>query len=451
MPIGYGSKSQLPKLSPNQIAQFAIKEPEEEKRPSLSWLSWLLTAAEIGLSFIPGVGAIGGLALGLANAGAQTGIEYAESGKVSVIGTVLNFGGALIPGAIGIVRQGRGYIKAGQELVKQGESVMKEAWQKMTSSSRMGGKDMFDEVAKVKMRYSEGRRMVLSGKKSGFFTNPQKLLKKEIEFTEHFSKSYRQNMPKYEYNEVNGERIRQVFDPTKNMKESLEKVREVNSKILRSNKVFSRSGGESTKGAARFKLDKDLSKITGLFLKEIKILRGLIDVSTGAIRNYKAWYRILRKAYERTENPFLELVVAGARKQKFIKLLTRTETTSAKISRIASQTMSKTTKYGSMLLSPSSLAGEIISKTVARLTPKIEQLGERFAAKITSFVKKGAKGLKELEDEFVKTGGVKVNSEWIMGIKLLTTDPAMNVVLFQFNPATTKNKESIVANMSAIQ
>ena len=113
-------------------------------------------------------------------------------------------------------------------------------------------------------------------------------------------------------------------------------------------------------------------------------------------------------------------------------MLLKKETTLTKVNRIYSQTIAKTTKIGGMLLSPSALASEIISKTVAKLTPKAEELGERFAKKIKDFVKKGAKGLKELEDEFVKSGGIKVNSSWIMGIKMLNEDPAMSVVLFQF-------------------
>ena len=456
MPIGYGSKTQIPGLSPNEIAQFAIHKNEE--KTSLSWLSWLLTAAEVGLSFIPGVGEVGAVLLGVVNAAAQTGIEVAETGSVSPLSVALNFGGSLIPGAIGGVKYVRKSMKLAEKIQPGVNQLLKDL------PKNIAGYDVRVQKFADIVTKTQGHETTRVGK---WFNDLYR--KGTAEQHEIALNIVKNPLTKNRfYDNVAIDKLKQFqgakFVNPKDFREVISSIGKQGNLSGYAGKNWRKIEGYAfggrlgrvgadggTSASQRAKLESQLSDLTGLFRREIRALQGFINKETGELTNFQGWFRILKGAFERTKNPFLELVISGAKKQKFLKLLTRTETTAAKVSRIASQTMSKTTKYGSMILSPSSLASEIISKTVAKLTPYVEKLGERFAEKITSFVKKGAKGLKELEEEFVKTGGIKVNSEWVMGIKVIAADPVMSTVLFQFNPATSGHKQAVIANISGIK
>ena len=117
----------LPKLKKDEIAVFKIKENKNDDKNNLAWLSWLITGLEIGLSFIPGVGEIGQLAIGLISAGALTGVSYAEDGEVSVTDLALNFGGAFIPGGMSVVRKGMSNINIGRKLLSNAEGLFEES------------------------------------------------------------------------------------------------------------------------------------------------------------------------------------------------------------------------------------------------------------------------------------------------------------------------------------
>ncbi len=114
MPVGYGSRIDLPELS---RAQIGVSIPADQTSSLIGILRIVVTIAEVGLSLLTANPFVG-TAIALGAAGANTALDVASTGTVSPTNIGINFGSALIPGvsqgvkAINQIRRG-GRIIAG--------------------------------------------------------------------------------------------------------------------------------------------------------------------------------------------------------------------------------------------------------------------------------------------------------------------------------------------------
>lgn len=92
-----------------------------------------------------------GTAIAAVNAGAQTGIEYAETGQVSGVSAGLNFGSSIIPGltsGVKALRTGTKISESAQPLLKQlGEDTAKDIKSLSENLVRRSGRSPYSPTA----------------------------------------------------------------------------------------------------------------------------------------------------------------------------------------------------------------------------------------------------------------------------------------------------------------
>lgn len=102
MAITYGNLSKIPKLSPGAVGS-AYVAPKHKGSEELipSWATWLLTGLEIAALFIPGVGEAVSAGLATVQAGIGT-AEMAQNGKIDPLNMAMLWGGVAISGGAAI-------------------------------------------------------------------------------------------------------------------------------------------------------------------------------------------------------------------------------------------------------------------------------------------------------------------------------------------------------------
>lgn len=97
MGLGYGTQIPLAVLSRRGVAAPQATKAKQEGFGIFGFLRILITIAEIGAAFIPGIGAIAETGIGLAAGAANQALD-ATTGGTSVVGSLLNFGSPLVGG-----------------------------------------------------------------------------------------------------------------------------------------------------------------------------------------------------------------------------------------------------------------------------------------------------------------------------------------------------------------
>lgn len=420
MPLGYGTSFKPQQLSSNRVGVV----PELESTVNFSLISWLLTGIEIALALVPGVGPIAATGIAAVGTGAQLGIEYAETGQVSPLSIGLGVGGTLLPG----------FIHGVTTTAKAASTVSK--FNALTRSTK-------EPIAMTAVDFTEA--FVKDG--AGLFEKAKVIRGIDWDF------QIKNNV----FDLIGG--LSDPFDtfPVGTVKAIEETITEAEKLIG----IGARGAIAGTEGGIKGKLSYEegqrkllagLTKRYGLTAREINALSKLIV--NGEIVNLKAWFGILRRSFTRTGNKVLSKMLSrGARSQYnlLFQSLKKGETLSMFASRMLHKTISTSTKIMGWVASPSSLVGEIVSKTLGKISAKWEKLGEKLGERIKYLVSRGAKSAKQLEEEFERTGGRLFKSSWLMGYKPLNVEGVMNTIMIQFKPGPSHNKKPVVATLTDIQ
>ncbi len=452
MPIGYGSNFPLSKLSTIEVG-VTLNTVEKSIIP---FLRILTTVVEVIFSEVPGVPEGAATAFALASANINTALDVSETGSVNLVNALINYGAAAVPGIssgmkytreTGIANALRGGSKAGEGTGGSFINQLRKDYKDVSS----GLKNRLERSI-MKEKYGVNDSLTKYGK--NIFNSPSKT-------SDSFFMSRNLRKPFSDEN-IEGflsDKIAKRLETVKGIQSKIEKfsnAKKVSPQELRSFlKTVGKEGygGSAARAARRFgggriaqetalggsyiigdpgnrSVLNEIQDATGLFKNEVNALLGLIK--GGLITDIKKFKAIIEKAFKRSGNEFLAAFLVGTKQSKFMKLLLRTETTAEKASRISSKTFAWGTKVGGYITSPSSLAADAISKTVAKVTSGLEKYGEKFAEKFAKYFKKGTVGLHKLETEFERTGGELIKSSWIMGYKLLQNEDMFLTILIQF-------------------
>lgn len=432
MAVLYGSKLELPQLLSSEIG--FVKEKDTTGDNYSIW-SWLLTIGELGAFLIPGIGAVGSLAIGAAFAGIRQAVDVSY-GKDTTLSTALNFGlGVAVP-AIGVVGQGLKNIK----IAENAASAIKKGAEASTKINELfiahelaeyelsfGGS--YSELTKIERSEQYYTKIFQRGEAAkvfenvGFFSNPERMLKNYIKASE---------------------RATRFSD----IKSQWTKWYEETTKIYQNNaRLFTKNVGRASDLAQDIadrtnKSLRNLGETLELTERELKALAS--SIKNGVIVNRRLWERILGEAYARSNNPLIVALLAGGRQEaRFIKLASGGPTNVAKAVKALNKSAQFSKKVLTLISSPERLIKKGFDATIAKMA---EHIGEHVAERIALLVKRVGKTSKELEEEFIKSGGALMASEVIMGYKVLYANPESTTILIQFRKEATmsttgKNKK----------
>lgn len=114
-----------------------------------------------------------------------------------------------------------------------------------------------------------------------------------------------------------------------------------------------------------------------------------------------------------------------------------------KFNKVFNKTVSYSKKTLKLLLTPKVLVKKTVNKTVKRVFKFLEEQEQELLKKFGGFLKKNAK---KVEDIFVKTGGFLIDSDVILGYKVLFETPESATILLQFRRDATQSASGKNAN-----
>lgn len=441
MPLGYGSGFAPERLTSAQVADAPVSQRD------LSSLSWILMGLEIAISFTPGLGIIGTTAIAAGGTAAQLGIEYAETGDISPTSLGVGLGGVALPGVIHGIALGRKTYKINAAVNQLRAEMEGRAFQAFGSVRYANG---MSATEAYKLTDAERDLIAAISQARGVEASSAAEYLRERGAIDSIDAAI-----------GNSEKmaiIEKPYGASTNMWDYWVAGPGIDIEALnRPIELYGKTAAAGTRGASSAqeqnqRLSARLAARYGLTAFEVGRLLKLI--SNGKILNNRAWFNILRKSYQRTGNKVLGKLLqrtSSMSKNLLFQQLKRGETIAMFASRLTHKGIGVGNKVMGYIASPSSLVGELVSKTIGKLSSKWEKIGEKLGEKISKIIAKGAKGAKQLEEEFEKNGGKLLQSTVIMGYKPLNVKGIMNTILIQFKPIPTNHKRPVVATLSDMQ
>lgn len=420
MAIVYGKRYDLPKLLSSEVGTLPTASTDERTNV-LDYVNIGVTVLEFLAAFIPGVGPAISLGIGVANTAAYTGIKASDPDKFGEIDTFDYIGiGAQLFGGGGFARQVSKGFKVASEL-----SSHTPFWKGLDLFYNAEG---FPDIAKA---FSVSDRVIPkvgTKLKLGSSTNVSKLLEKE-------------------YTKLLGsQNISELGLKTT--------VKEVSESIGKSSLLTANRAGQAVNTISNIaETSEKLEKSTFVATKELSELLGL------SLREYRQLSRLLKTAGSaKARSELLELFFARIGKTKNLLKFRFTKGNLGKLyqnlKHLSNINISKTLReYTDILIkklfkgfqyisNPSTLVSKVVEKTAAKITEKIAEKTKVITDKIALVIKKGAKAEKELEDLWLKEGGVIIGggNSTVMGYKLLSEEAQLVVALVKFRASKTGSK-----------
>lgn len=415
MSVNYGSNIKPPMLLNEQIGK--IEEQENDNTFWLSIVEWGSIIAEVVIGMIPGVGMLADAGIAVAGAGIRTAAKAASGEGLSSTDVGLDFGTALIPAISGISK--------GLKSAK----ILKEAG--ATGLSRF---TTLKEIA-PNIKIPSGKQTTEIGK----FISPKTFKK----YTEIAKKGYEGKIGEWAIT-TNGKGLTKVGDVLK--PSSLVKLENIGNAGSKTASAIAEAGVGGARESGSFE-HSSAEAFGRSFAKEFKI----------SFREFKSLSRELRMLPKAERAAYLtaemvsfgktadEIAAAAVKMKNILKNFSHFSN-NYNIGRAMRGATNKTIKMLfkglQYVANPTTIVSKMVEKTIGKAAEKIaEKVGEKWE-KVSKILKKGAKGAKELEEDWIKTGGLRMKNKesTIFGVKVINENPAAMVVLVKFDPWKTSGK-----------
>lgn len=385
----YGSIAQpYNPVNPSRVGKTLIPKIED-KNSDFSFLAivkGIVIVGEIALSFIPGLGQVAQLGIGLASAGLLTGID-AQQGQFSVLNTIINFASVAVSGAFGL-RQGKKIAKGLQkEIAKTNAELIRV--RKIKNRS---------QVIKLNRRLKVLKQISLSEfETSGsLFQKVNKLVKKD----EKFAKSIVSGI------QTRSKSARLLTPNERQFIKQVQKQQRLIRKVLNptQTKLYNQILDVRTRPA-------DLNKLVVGLRRSLN--KEQIDLIQQQTLNFKAFLKYGARPLSLKDN----------RLKRFIKFAGTSEYNDKVVQRVQNVDANDLGRY-----------------PVERM---YQALKKRIRSSKVTWLKKGLKAQVKVENAWTKAGGVWMGGEFIDGYKIISA-PAQGtltktqVVLIRFNKTNTR-------------
>lgn len=409
----YGSNFKPPKLSSKQIAHPIVPSSGGGRSGLISFFRILLTTAEIGAAFIPGVGVAAEVGIGVA-AGTANQLLDIKSGNVSVLGTALNFGTPFVGGAAAGLKNLKQANKLGAKFIER-EKVVSGGEKDVLNINKktLEGLNRYQKFNNQLSRYVRKKfKTVIEPIKGGLKT---KIVKKATHMVSSYSTSaafkvsdniVRQSREESSYWRKLGIAEEDIQSLLKLLRSST-KENELNN-LIEVEKLL--------KKISLTNKNVEFIKFYNNFTSGISLVRGVSQDIPEATIIYNAF----QDAYKGTslandlDNQILPWYkklwrYSGSREfnDKYVQRL--------------------------QLIDPNDLGRAPIEHLYQVLKRKINK-------SLKSIYKKGRK----IDEAFEKSGGTRSDSAWIMGYKVVIDEPQKKLILITFRPEATYNKRPVL-------
>lgn len=428
MPIGYGGRFESPILTKSEIS-LLIERRQRSGGGFVSFLRILTVIAEVGLSLVPGVGPFAQTGIALGAAGARLGLDF-EEGSVNPVNVGIDFGAALIPGVGGGIRNVRqtrflrdysGYLQNLVNAAEESGKVGRLPSQLADVVGRARGKAGFSEAL-----FEQG----------SFFRSPLSSSSIESASRNYFGELYTGGGNLISTSQNIG------FTAGRNLVEEAD--------VLRTIGRF----GENTEtvGQEVFNEDRRINKARELTEIEIRSILTEADIlaitklaqksltDTEFISRATEYLSRIGKldAVERLGGDFAKNISSTLR-GTFSKAPAAGKSTVKKYIRSLTRPNSK--EFNDNFVQKVQLIFDGSDAGRAPIEYGYRHLKEYFARKFSK-MRKIIEGANSIEDAFVKTGGTLVNSNVIIGYKLIADRGTASLIMINFYPNATKSQKN---------
>lgn len=406
MSLGYGSPIKLPELSKQEVTRIYFETPR-----SLSFWErfggWILTALEVGSMFIPVVGETISAGIATTQAGLAT-KQMVDEGKVNAGQLAMLWGASAV--SLGVA--GKGIVKGfqtGSELSKAGLSIVR-APKEGTSLSNLDEllanvKDFTPGKFVTPKQLSRYKDLLSSGRGIGYFRDSFGNMIKSYG-SEQYSGLYKEVLGIGTKGGIVASEITDaVYDAQRSVQRVLSEAEYIEFEILISN------AGKWSTTKFRWRLGKFIKKL-----------------SVGKQTALKTFSKELLNS-----NSIKKLFLTAGRQETNVLKMAN----SSKIYQNEVQWIQN--------INGSDMGRFIAEKGYHKIKNKIDDFIEKSG--IYKWFKKVTKGLKteaEAEELFIKTGGVRLQSKYLWGYKILQSTGTghwqTHEVLIKFNKLSTSSR-----------
>ncbi len=446
MALYYGTTTELPGLSREEIG-FA---PKKNDSGLIGFFRILLDIAAIGASLIPGINLVVETGVALTAGAINEAIDVSQ-GTASVSGTILNLGAPLIAAA-GVARTSSNIVKTAEE-----------SFGTITQAA--------DNL--INLGVAESRAEALARLTGRSVDESQRILKTtealdRVELTPFQAANSGQRTIENTIIEAAGNDISR-----KEARDMIQVIKKLNKELPK--------GKAQQAIKNELQVQKRILRTIGLNNKEInEILRNISNVSLtseqrysyilGYLRNadvlttdrarFKSFVKALNKGEillnEAYQIPLARQFARLANKNFPIEELTsnarkESETLIKRIFKVLKNPGSR--QFNDFIVQPTQA---VFDANDAGRAP-IEFLYRQFKKQIRTWFKAGKKAIAKaetLEDAFTRTGGIVVDSGWILGYKVIKDNPvpgAPNIIMINFIPEETKSKQPVLVSATSLQ